>query len=111
VILLVTTATSTTGLIRAGGTGPRGTTERGFDGAIFTDNTAFFGTIFGGATEFGGATFADGAGRLPFKETRALSLDGQHVWPPGCCLVPDRWGGYLVARAKRDAAGMNDSGS
>ena len=76
----------------------------GFGGATFTDDTAFFGTTFGGAAEFGGATFADGAGRLPFRQTRALSSGNQHVWPTGWRLVPDRRGGFLVARAKHDAA-------
>jgi len=71
-----------------------------FGGVTFTDNTAFSGATFGGATEFAGATFAGGADRLPFKGTRVLSPDAQHVWPAGWCLMPDRRGGYLVARAK-----------
>jgi uncharacterized protein YjbI with pentapeptide repeats len=79
----------------------------GFGGATFADDTAFYGTTFDGAIDFGGVTFADGAGRLPFKGTRVLSPAGPHAWPPGWCLVPDRRGGFLVARAKHDVARAN----
>jgi hypothetical protein len=81
-----------------------------FGGVTFTDDTAFYGAAFGGATEFAGATFVDGADRLPFKRTRVLSSDAQHVWPTGWCLVPDGRGGYLVARAKHEVARADADG-
>jgi uncharacterized protein YjbI with pentapeptide repeats len=73
-----------------------------FGGVTFTDHTAFYGATFGGATDFAAATFADGADRLPFKKTRILSPDTRDAWPAGWCPMPDRKGGHLLVRAKRD---------
>lgn len=66
---------------------------------------------FGGATDFAAATFADGADRLPFKETRVLSPGAGDVWPTGWRPMPDSKGGHLLVRAKHDAVRANGDSS
>jgi Pentapeptide repeats (9 copies) len=71
-----------------------------FSHAAFNGDVTFQGVTFGGTAEFTGTAFADGAARLPFRETRVLVPSAQHIWPKGWGPMPNRRDEYLLGRSR-----------